>query len=167
MSIASSQRLLNEMSSSRICIDSYDNGELQGRVYNPCYPDVIEFRNVIQLLKVMERLFDKFEYPQTTMTHRHFNGNKVKSSPIDDIELVTELSKDDFMKTETKGKIATFRIQVRFRQNASWQGTLFWVEGNKQENFRSVLELIMLMDSSFTEGSTGTTSEEYTGVSAI
>ena len=40
----------------------------------------------------------------------------------------------------------TFQIKVKFMQNASWQGEIYWVEENKKQNFRSDLEMIRLMD---------------------
>ena len=46
---------------------------------------------------------------------------------------------------EYKGEIATFLVTVLFQQNASWQGTILWVEGKKSEDFRSVLELLKLI----------------------
>ncbi|MBC8529389.1 hypothetical protein H8699_08115 [Christensenellaceae bacterium NSJ-44] len=45
------------------------------------------------------------------------------------------------------GKKATFMVQVQYRENASWQGQITWVEANQTRNFRSALELIKLMDS--------------------
>lgn len=45
------------------------------------------------------------------------------------------------------GKKETFIIDIKDNQNATWQGSLSWVQGNKKENFRSVLELIKLIDS--------------------
>ena len=41
----------------------------------------------------------------------------------------------------------TFVIEVIDQQNASWQGTVNWVNKGKKENFRSALELIRLIDS--------------------
>ena len=38
-------------------------------------------------------------------------------------------------------------MRILFRQNASWQGELLWMEKNARQSFRSVLELITLMDS--------------------
>ena len=46
-----------------------------------------------------------------------------------------------------KGDKATFIVQVMYRQNSSWQGKLVWADENKTVYFRSVLELIKLMDS--------------------
>lgn len=44
--------------------------------------------------------------------------------------------------------VKTFVIQVRGTDNNTWQGTVDWVEEKKAVAFRSVLELIRLMDSS-------------------
>ena len=43
------------------------------------------------------------------------------------------------------GELATFAVRVLFRQNTSWQGSITWCEGKREEPFRSVLELILLM----------------------
>lgn len=47
----------------------------------------------------------------------------------------------------THGERATFIVNVLYRQHASWQGQITWVDKNKKENFRSILELIKLIDS--------------------
>ena len=49
------------------------------------------------------------------------------------------------------GQDATFVVHVKYRQNATWQGTVTWDDKNKQQNFRSALELIKLMDSAMDE----------------
>ncbi len=41
----------------------------------------------------------------------------------------------------------TFVIEVVDQQNASWQGSVKWLNTNKKENFRSALELLRLIDS--------------------
>ena len=46
----------------------------------------------------------------------------------------------------------TFLVQIRNTQNATWQGTVAWTDGRKQETFRSALELIRLMDSVLSAG---------------
>ncbi|MBR5319181.1 MAG: hypothetical protein IKU46_06265 [Peptococcaceae bacterium] len=52
------------------------------------------------------------------------------------------------MKPETNhAAIATFKVKVLFRQSASWQGKLIWIEGKQEIAFRSALELVKLMDS--------------------
>ena len=48
------------------------------------------------------------------------------------------------------GKQATFALRILFRQNASWQGSVTWLEGKKEQSFRSALELVLLMHSALT-----------------
>ena len=41
----------------------------------------------------------------------------------------------------------TFIVEVSDTQNQSWQGQIEWVQGKKKESFRSVMELLQLIDS--------------------
>lgn len=43
------------------------------------------------------------------------------------------------------GSRATFVVRVLFRENATWQGTVTWKEKRRQVNFRSFMELLLLM----------------------
>ena len=43
--------------------------------------------------------------------------------------------------------LATFKLSVIFRQNASWQGKLSWIDGAREASFRSVFEMVKLIDS--------------------
>ncbi|MBQ2641586.1 MAG: hypothetical protein IJG15_06290 [Lachnospiraceae bacterium] len=45
------------------------------------------------------------------------------------------------------GDMGSFIIRVQQRQNSSMQGRLTWIEKNKTVHFRSVWELIRLIDS--------------------
>ena len=47
----------------------------------------------------------------------------------------------------------SFIVNILQLQNASWQGTVTWVEDNKTQSFRSALELIRLIDSTLEDGS--------------
>ncbi len=42
---------------------------------------------------------------------------------------------------------ATFIVKIQHRQNASWQGQLTWAEEGKTSNYRSIWEMIKLMES--------------------
>lgn len=41
----------------------------------------------------------------------------------------------------------TFIVEVNDTQNQSWQGQIEWIQGQKKESFRSVMELLQLIDS--------------------
>ena len=48
----------------------------------------------------------------------------------------------------TRGlKKCSFVVQIMDMQNETWQGTVTWLNGKHTESFRSLLELIKLMDS--------------------
>ncbi|OUN25286.1 hypothetical protein [Blautia sp. An81] len=43
----------------------------------------------------------------------------------------------------------TFLLNIQNHQNATWQGTVTWVDRRQRHNFRSTLELIKLIESAF------------------
>ncbi|MDD3218024.1 MAG: hypothetical protein PHC41_03720 [Lachnospiraceae bacterium] len=45
-----------------------------------------------------------------------------------------------------KKQNGTFILKIRYRENATWQGSLTWVEERREKSFRSVLELLKLID---------------------
>jgi len=53
--------------------------------------------------------------------------------------------------TGVRGEQETFDVKILFRQNASWQGSVVWLEQKQEQSFRSVLELILLFDSALTQ----------------
>ena len=46
-------------------------------------------------------------------------------------------------------------MKVIFRQTASWQCTVLWLEANREESFRSVLEFALLLNSALDEKGEG------------
>jgi hypothetical protein len=40
----------------------------------------------------------------------------------------------------------SFLLRIQFQQHASWQGTIHWLDGHKKKPFRSLLELILLIN---------------------
>lgn len=48
-------------------------------------------------------------------------------------------------------KKQTFILEINDNQNQSWQGQIEWVQGQKRQSFRSVIELLNLLDSVINE----------------
>ena len=48
-------------------------------------------------------------------------------------------------------KKQTFVVEIQDTQSQSWQGSVEWVQGQKKQSFRSVMELLRLMDSTVSE----------------
>lgn len=117
-----------------ICIDEYENSILCGQMYDPGFNEGIQFNSTIDFIKKLDAVMEDVNYPQAYMERRGF---KVLQYP--DREKIYPIS-------PRMGKKATFTLRVLYRQHSSWQGTLSWIEGKKGENFRSVLELLFLMD---------------------
>lgn len=121
-----------------ICVDSYDDSVPVGQFYYPYREEVSAFCGLTQLLLKIDQCMDVENVPQSFNTVRTF-------FPL------TGFWPDECADTTPRaGKAATFALQLFFRRNASWQGSVTWLEKGKRENFRSVLELIFLMNSAIT-----------------
>lgn len=59
-------------------------------------------------------------------------------------------------------KKQVFILEINDSKNQSWQGSLKWVEKHRQESFRSMLEMLRLIDSAINEA----TEEDLTGQKA-
>ena len=44
-------------------------------------------------------------------------------------------------------KKQTFIVEIIDHQKYTWQGQVHWIQGNKKMSFRSVMEMLHLMDS--------------------
>jgi hypothetical protein len=118
-----------------VCVDEGRAGELSGRLSNPYLGDDTPFSGTLDLLGQMEKLLDQMQLPQAFTTLRGF----VRTA-FPEAEAPPE-------PRPQVGAAATFAVRVLFRQNASWQGSVTWIEGKQEESFRSVLELLLLKKS--------------------
>ena len=125
----------DEYRTTLLCVDRYEEGLLTGRFYHPMRPEGESFRNLSQYLLKMEGLLDEMDRPQSDTRTRSFGTS---NRPENEKPCVSK---------ETKGEVATFKVRVLFRQHASWQGEVIWVERGMTQRFRSDLELIHLLDS--------------------
>ena len=116
-----------------ICVDSYDDRIPSGRFHIASDQDAQSFRGLCQLLTGINQYLDREKFPQSFSELRNFQNPSLRETGLPSSNL-------------KPGKLATFSVRILFRQNASWQGMVTWVEGKQVEYFRSVLELIVLMD---------------------
>ena len=116
-----------------VCVDSYEGGVPRGRLYLPGQQGQ-RFDSLSQLLLRAEQLLEQGGAQSFTIPRIFALAKPLRSAPCDADELA-------------RGKAATFEMRVLFRQHASWQGELRWLEKGARQSFRSALELITLMDS--------------------
>ena len=118
-----------------VCVDSHGGEAMAGRLYHPVLPEGCQFRNLMEFILTMEDLLDAIQRPQSFTAKRSFGGRPGGAAPSPPEE------------QRQLGRTATFAVRVIFRQNASWQGSVTWLETKQEESFRSVLELLLLMNS--------------------
>ena len=124
----------NEFRTTVICVDGYENGILSGRFYNPHLGNGESFRSMLELVLRVEHMLDEMDFPQAFTAARTFaKGQTPESNPSGE--------------TLQSGRLAPFTVKILFRQNASWQGSVIWQEGREEQSFRSLLELLTLVDS--------------------
>ncbi len=126
-----------------VCVDRKDSKVFSGRVFHGASNLVEPFSGVDQLLLIMESLLDAQNYPAASTESRYFGKQRARSM---------DSEKEESMNNKEKGEKATFIVQVQYRQNATWQGRVTWVEKDMERPFRSALELIKLLDSSYEGG---------------
>lgn len=61
------------------------------------------------------------------------------------------------------GDEGTFIVRVQQRQNSSWQGRITWVDKDKTVYFRSVWEMMKLIDSALASNEDGEADKESVG----
>ena len=136
----------NEYRTTVVCVDIYGCNEVKDRLYNPYLPDGQCFQSLMDFLRKMEELLDEMQFPQPFTASRGF---REPPAPLAERPMDTEIR---------EGKCGTFAVRIMFRQNASWQGSVSWLEGGREESFRSALELLQIMDSALS-GENGTKKE--------
>ncbi|MCI8609651.1 MAG: hypothetical protein HFE73_08410 [Firmicutes bacterium] len=124
---------------------SYEKSCIKGTLSCSQMKDDIEFTGAISLLLNIEQIMDMHNSPQRGEEPRSFGADSCRMPFTDNSRQRLD---------ERKQALATFQINVMFRQNATWQGRLFWADENMEASFRSVLELIRLLDSALGEKAT-------------
>ncbi len=121
-------------------VDSYEHGVPVGRYYNLYREETDTFLSMSQLILKLEQSLNVDDVPQAF--------NKVRSFyPSVGYSMNTYRMAEASKAWGRRGKLGSFVIQISFRRNASWQGTVVWIEEDLTQNFRSVLELMVLLDS--------------------
>lgn len=139
MSIASLNVIPEDFRTSIIRVYHYEDKNPEGFFYNRYYGRAIAFNNLTRLLLLIEDMLDKMECPQASVQSRRFRKEPKELERVSMAQQQLPQPEENVM--------ATFTVKVLFRQGASWQGKLGWKEGKQEASFRSVLELVKLMDS--------------------
>ena len=126
-----------------LCINGNNGGELSGEFFHSYSKAPVPFQGIGQMTLRMEKLYDwlRFPHPGTnsrtfTETEKQSGWTQERKKQMSDEELLTK-----------HGDIGTFIVRVQHRQNSSWQGRITWMEEDRTIQFRSVWEMIKLIES--------------------
>lgn len=114
----------------RVAVDQYDYDSISGRIYQPPYEKELRYGTIMDLMKMISQSVDKPVDP-------------LNPKPFDSNEVISERALEVY---RSRGKKATFIIRILFTENATWQGSVSLKETGEKVNFRSFLELILLID---------------------
>ena len=99
--------------------------------------------SIWELLKSIEGDLSANKFPQSAMQYRTWSAGyapgRKEGAAAEDADIF-----EGELPPESNGP--TFIIRVLYRQNATWQGTIQWIEGRQTRQYRSVNELLGLMD---------------------
>ncbi|MCL2200429.1 MAG: hypothetical protein FWB75_00555 [Oscillospiraceae bacterium] len=140
-------------------------GLYKGKLYSRYLEEPYEFLTLIRMLEKMEHIFNEIKFPHAFLSPRTFVATKKKhgKAPLEDVEDereagdgdVFEAQADDGAKMPSDGGSkegrCSFEILVNFRQNASWQGEIRWLEKELRKDFKSELEMFRLIDGALLE----------------
>lgn len=128
-----------------MCVDSRLEHQPQGRLYHSYSREGKCFGTMEQLLVWLEQFYNWMNFPYPGTDDRTFTGAEREGTRGIHSAERTKIMKDEELLSR-HGELGTFVIRVQHRQNSSWQGRITWMDQDKTVCFRSVWELIKLVD---------------------
>lgn len=138
-----------------VCIDRAEEGDYSGLAWDQYHMEPVPFNTMMDLIRHVESFFDEIGFPQRSTVPRSFDGTEPDKAGRRSVfhqnrNIEKVMSMDEL--EEKRGDQGTFIVQIKYRQNATWQGQVIWAEQNKKMYFRSALELLHLIDTAINEG---------------
>lgn len=136
-----------------VCIEQEREGDYGGLVWDQYHQSPAPFANMMELIRHVEAFLDELDFPQRSTIPRSFERREepgAEKSPAHQRRKRDKVMDMEHLE-EKRGDQGTFIVQIKYRQNATWQGQVVWAEQNKKMYFRSALELLHLIDSAMSE----------------
>ena len=132
-----------------LCVNERHGCELSGVFYHSYKTEPTGFMDLGQMTLLMEKFFDELQFPHPGTNERSFISQKQEPTQPHVWKKPQERKKimSDENLLSKHGDLGTFIVRVQHRQNSSWQGRITWMEQNKTICFRSVWEMIKLIES--------------------
>lgn len=122
-----------------VAVDCCGTNGMEGVLYHGGTQNGWKFTNYLELTEMVEQAFRQMRYPREVHTRRAFGKRRGRPA-------VTGAALSTVQTARRDGRMMTYLLRVKQRQNASWQGTLIDKKNNKRYAFRSFLELVKILD---------------------
>lgn len=136
-----------------VCMDNTEDGVCKGRLYHRYLSGPLMFQNLDDLIFQIDELCNQIGVPEAW---ERFRGKRVSERVGN--HLVEVPRNHEEIRTE-QGKKETFWIVIVRRQFNTWQGEVFWKEKQKEGQFNSITELMVLLASAAMCSETGGVSQ--------
>lgn len=127
----------SELRTVNLVINSYEEKTMVGKLRNPMWKTEQTFNGTTQMLMMVDQLLN---LPKT----------ESQSQMAEDI-CYGRNTWDDKYEDDGPAPLAQFSVRVLYSQNTSWQGTVYWLDNKTTAYFRSVCELLILLDGALCE----------------
>lgn len=135
MSASEKRFLKNSYKYCTLSIDSFHNRLLKGRVFHESLGGGLAFGTLFEMVYLLEGLFDRQHYPMKSVEQRNFEKMSLEFWP-------PQPAGEDKSPKKAEGEAGIFRLYVRYRYYATWQGEIMNVRDGKTQQFSSFLELM-------------------------
>ncbi len=126
-----------------LCIDEKNKERIRGRIYHAYQEEATPISTFEEMVFKLEEFYDSINFPHPTTNDRSFQEQTPHPAPRKGREKIMS----DNTLLERHGDLGSFIIRVQHRQNSSWQGRITWMEEDKTVRFRSIFEMIKLVES--------------------
>lgn len=117
------------------------DGRMEFCLVNLCTGWHAHSSSMWELVKSIESDMSANKFPQCTIQYRSW------AAPAQsDAKTVRACKIEGKAGEQGEPRGSTFILSVLYQQNATWQGTVRWMEGRQSRPYRSVNELLRLMD---------------------
>lgn len=126
----------SELRTVNLVIDSYEEKTMVGKLESPVWRNCKRFNGTTQLLMMVDQLLNTAEMESQSKVEEDIcYGQNTWDDKHDDEPV----------------PLAQFSVRVLYSRDTSWKGTVYWLDNKAAAHFRSVCELLILLDGALCE----------------
>lgn len=129
-----------------IWLTSRLKASFQGWIVHPATSSGQHFESLLEMVSLIDDKLEELNITRLATEKRFFEENfEFKPHICGDREEEQLSSMNELISFEKPIRKPEFLIKILMRQNSSWQGEIRWLNSDKVIHFRSMLEMVMLI----------------------